>query len=443
VTDQPYRPRNIPTPLKSWPVLIFVLGCIGLDLQYFGITSANVGNITLAVGSIFAIVILAISRHNRRSKLKITSIDLLYISYLALLTWSSSWSPSPADTFFQVSLLFTAWIATVFLGNQDITSLVRYIIITAFIVSLLSLAMIPLSSTFAFQPRSSSGLPELRGIFNHQLRLGLYMSMACGLLCIAALNKDLHRIFNRKWMAVASFSIMALVTTLAAARLYTLAVILALVVTFGISRRGWQRYLSLALIAGAVYFILRDQSTLLGGLESQGVDTTLTGRTRLWEKTLRVANQNPGLGYGFPSFDSPNFDWMWSRYRPPHPHNGFIQAYFETGLVGLGLVLVLVAAHFQQAIHYAGRERRYSYTLFIVSLTGLASLVGANYAAKPSSLFAFMMLALAIEVRRGGLLAREARARRRAPPLGPHRVKAGVRRTGSAEASLQGSTERS
>lgn len=413
MTDQPPRIRVAPTPLQSWPVLVFILGCIGLDLQYFGLNVVNIGNFALVGGAGLAIMLLVFFR-DPRLRLRLTFIDMVYGGYLALIAYSATWSPVAGATLFQFVLLSIAWLGTIFLGGQHILSVVRYLIISAVVVAVLSLLIVPIMPGFAFQPHSSSGIPELRGIFNHQLRLGLFMALACGLIGIAALNKDLPRIFSKRWMAPTAFGIVFVVMIFAAARLYTVAVILALVLTFGLSQRGWPRYVCLAIIALGLYLILSDQSTLLGQLEDQGVDTSLTGRTTLWEKTLRVANQKPGWGYGFASFDSQAFDWMWYRYRPPHPHNSFIQAYFETGVIGLSVILFMVAVHLQQAIYYAGRERRYSYTLFVVALTVLGSLTGANYAAKPSSLLTIALLMLAIEVRRGRNFNREA-ARRRTP----------------------------
>src|SRR5690606_7392 len=105
------------------------------------------------------------------------------------------------------------------------------------------------------------------------------------------------------------------------------------------------------------------------------------------------------LGFGYATFDSPRFDWLWGYYRPAHPHNSYIQAYFETGLIGLGLTVMLVATHFLSALSWSSSSGRYSYSLYLVLLMSLGSITGSNYAGKPSLLFCLTLLVLAVETR--------------------------------------------
>ena len=75
-----------------------------------------------------------------------------------------------------------------------------------------------------------------------------------------------------------------------------------------------------------------------------GRDTTLTGRTDMWNDLLKEP-VNPIIGTGYQSFWlGPGAERMWERYyfRPTQAHNGYLETYLNGGLVGLCLLLALI-----------------------------------------------------------------------------------------------------
>ena len=101
----------------------------------------------------------------------------------------------------------------------------------------------------------------------------------------------------------------------------------------------------------------------------------MTGRTIIWEGTLEHAALNPWTGYGMASFGSPAFDSLWVHYRPLTAHNSYLQAYFETGYVGLALMVGLIAALIVRGVYTSLLWRRLSYTLFVALYGAFSSVI--------------------------------------------------------------------
>lgn len=102
------------------------------------------------------------------------------------------------------------------------------------------------------------------------------------------------------------------------------------------------------LLTGAV--LLLSVSTLFlnagtGIVEAMGRDTTLTGRTALWDKALDMT-VDPLFGAGFESF------WLGKRlakfwriywWRPNQAHNGYLEVFLNLGWTGVALLSLVMA----------------------------------------------------------------------------------------------------
>ncbi len=85
-----------------------------------------------------------------------------------------------------------------------------------------------------------------------------------------------------------------------------------------------------------------------GLLGTLGRNSTLTGRTDIWNQVLSMA-ESPFLGTGFESFWlGPRLQKIWNIWwwHPNEAHNGYIETYLNLGWVGLTLLgVVLVAGY--------------------------------------------------------------------------------------------------
>lgn len=387
----------MPKPDLSVPLLVLVISIFLLEVQ-FGNFSFNPGNLLLFAGS--AIAVLMASTRLQRAGVEGVSVrgfDWIYLVYLIYAAASAYWAPASASTFVGIFYLAAFWIATVFLVRVDLLLAVRYTVLLSILVAVLSFMAIAVSPSYAFQPVAHGDFPELRGILNHQLRLGLLMAIALGFLFIAYLNGDFGRVLKR-WHGLAILVLLVCMVA-AYARLYTVAAMVAVMLTVSLSKAGWVRVTTLIVGGFAAILIYAGQDAIFEVLDGGDVDLTLTGRTLVWERTSAHIENSPWIGFGYASFDHSSFDWLFANYRPPHPHNSFLQAHFETGLIGLVLTLLLVFSHFGAGLRVSGTTGKYSYSLFLVILTVLGSLTGSNYAGKPTLLFSLMLLFLAIETR--------------------------------------------
>jgi len=391
-----------PVKISRSAIFFFVLGALALDV--------NFPRIGFKTGNLVLIFCLGLSFffHCRANDFRLCWPRLgiaskIYLCYLTLALLSALWAPSAGDTVFQVLILFIIWFSAVLISYAPPQLFIRYVAYVGVIAAILSIAMMAVSSKYAYQPISSSDRRELRGIFEHQLRLGLFAGSTLAVMGIAWLNKEVKKVFPSFTLLLVFAPIVALACFLAYARLYTLFVILAFLLTYFFSKGRFIRWISSIGILVVVVLAIIFQGNFESTLADAGIDTTLTGRVRIWTLSLEEARTSPWLGHGYASFDAPIYDSMWGVgiYRPPHPHNSYIQAFFENGYLGFALILLLSIVHFRLAAYPEAVDGRFSYSLFFITLLILGSLTGANYAAKPATLFCLALWLITAKETRG------------------------------------------
>ena len=391
----------------------FVAVLVAMNLQFGPVKAGsglantliyNAANILLFVMTM-VLIVNSIGRHDDVGfRAKLLAHDAIYLVWLGALATSIVWSVSPLETFRSIVPLAAVWLATLFLHQVPVADAVRLVVFAAVGVAFLSLVAVPvMGGEFAYQPVSSTGAPELRGIFDHQLRLGAFMGLAIGLVVLAALNGDTRWIRSRSaTLSVLGLIVLVLVLVLSRARLYVGDAALALLLTVLLSRRGAHKVLSLLAVAALAFFAALNFDQILSKLENSGFDTTLTGRTDIWRRALNgVTDQDVWFGNGFDTFKLPFFDYLYPvHYRASHAHSSYIQALFETGLIGLFALIILICAQLWVAWRYSQRCNRFSYSLFLVLYCALGSATGLVYTdSRLSPIFGLMLMFLAIESR--------------------------------------------
>ena len=94
-------------------------------------------------------------------------------------------------------------------------------------------------------------------------------------------------------------------------------------------------------------------------VQTMGRDTTLTGRTQLWDDLLRMP-VDPWLGTGFESFWlGERVKWLWERHwwHPNQAHNGYLEVFLNLGWVGVGLLGVVIVWGYRNAVAAISRDR--------------------------------------------------------------------------------------
>lgn len=186
---------------------------------------------------------------------------------------------------------------------------------------------------------------RLNGIMVHCQRMSLFVALAIIMLFNSRQNGTL--IYNR-----ASVDLMALLflgATLLATQTRAFTTYAALVLVFMVIRRwgGRTRIIGMITLATGAFVaapFLDSVTGVVSVYNREGVNTeTLSGRTTIWVKTLALAWDRWEGGHGFGSFFTDLTAGFFTNYAPPHAHNDLINAFFESGVVGVGLLVIFLS----------------------------------------------------------------------------------------------------
>ncbi len=117
--------------------------------------------------------------------------------------------------------------------------------------------------------------------------------------------------------------------------------------------RPWMVHLTVAVmlsVALGAYIFPEAYSFLVG---TMGRNTTLTGRTELWDDMLRMV-KDPWVGEGFESFFlGDRLEYLLAKYwwHPNEAHSGYLETYLTLGRIGLGLLALLMVTGYRNAIN--------------------------------------------------------------------------------------------
>lgn len=416
--------------------IAYIAIAISFDLQFSKGITANV-----LLGLVLVTLFFFHSSQSHSVRMKglpdpwrpsMLSHDWAFLLYVAIILFSAFWSVAPLESIKQGIPLIVPWLSSLLLCRLKVDWVVGVVAKFGIAASLLSLLMIRVDRDLAFQPLATSGQPELRGIFDHQLYLGAFLALTIGLVLISWLNGDIREVFGRFSPALALIlGLLVLVAMLGRARLFTAAAGLAFILTWILSKRALSKLTAFVFLPALALLTVTNFTKIAAYLSDSGIDVTLTSRTLIWDRALAaVEDVNNTIGYGFGTFQLPRFDYMWgmfSSWRPWHAHNCFVNIYFELGIIGLIAVALLIFLQLRSAWRYSVRCGKFSHSMFLVLFCALGGLLnGREYDGFLSPAFCLMLLVLAIESRTKGLSPESARVV--ANSAVPERSAIGVRR---------------
>lgn len=379
-------------------LLFFIICIVGIEVN-FGFEVLNIGNLIVFLGSLF-VIILSLTYRKSSYVWGVFATSDFVLAFLLGIAYgiSTIWSLSPSDTIVQTFLFLSILLSCYLLRDANIKTVVRIVLLSAFWVAIFSLIALLISRNYALQPIQSTSFPELRGIFKHQQRLGLFMCLALGVAIIAIINKE-KNIFVGKILRYKKFYIgfITFVALFAFARLFMASAVLAFFIAFLLTKSKYTKFITtITFLLTFLYLYNIDIGSYFINSYYRG-EISLTGRIMIWERSIAQAITKPMLGFGYAVFNSPDLDYIWSAtYRPPHAHNSFVQAFFDGGWIGLILLSCLVYKHLtiSSTIIDSGAKINYSNYVFLLAL--LSSLTGVTYGGKPSILYSFLFLFIAI-----------------------------------------------
>jgi exopolysaccharide production protein ExoQ len=236
--------------------------------------------------------------------------------------------------------------------------------------------------TYTFD--SMDGTFGFVGAFSSKNQLGLYASLGIFFAYAAACVFRTNLI----WLGAAAVVALLSAYCLAASKSAT-----SVIVTFGIVAlcMGLQAFMFLkpqnrkmvfaaALVLGIITVVGALQFGAIDAILGLfGKDSTLTGRTYLWQQGIAAASLSPATGVGYQGYwvqGFPEAERLWDEFYITsrsgfHFHNTYIETAVETGLIGVfllaGTLLTLLVGHLKRLLTIS----RTPESLLLVGLTML------------------------------------------------------------------------
>ncbi len=301
---------------------------------------------------------------------------------------STLWSEAPATTAKEsLGLAGTCLLALYFACRLSLTAFIDSLAIGLGIVAVVSAALV------AFFP-SLGRMAAMNGLWQgatvHKNILGIVMVL--GVATIACTLDRLHGRGRASALAIVFLSLILLAGSGSTTSM-VVALSLGLIVTVLL----WSRAVRSALPAVVAIVALAAGTAIapaagFGADQLFGVlgkDSSLTGRTELWQFVNDAIRERPALGYGFDVFFNPasqtgveairSLDWDVNIYMA---HNGFLDVTLSLGLVGLASVIIALLIGFKRsaATFWRGRELASAWPLLIAIYTSLGNITEAGLA---------------------------------------------------------------
>lgn len=268
-------------------------------------------------------------------------------------------------------------LAALLLRDIDIEVFTRHLKLALLIPVFGSLLAMGVAPDFALHRPSPGLIPgidfRLFGITPHPNALG-----QIGLLAIFL--EYVHPYRNRwaKWAVVLGALAVLVLAQSKTVWLAALAVSMLVVLPIEVERRLragplWQMrglvvaFVFLALAFAVAFVVALGGDKIAAFFEEHQDLLTATGRTSIWDITLRTWLQNPLFGYG-PDLWSIPFRIKHGMLHVGQAHNQFMQTLGEAGLLGMGLLLAYLYALGAPALRYNRAARGLTLSLFILVL---------------------------------------------------------------------------
>lgn len=271
-------------------------------------------------------------------------LPIMAFSLFAML--SVFWSAAPSVTA-RASVQFFTHVVCSLIAMRVVSndSFVKGALLGTILVMIYSLMF----GYYLFDPLD--GTVSFVGAFSSKNQLGLYASLGVYFVFAAIVILKMRRL----WLIVAALT--AILSAYCLKQSESATSVLTVIVVIGASlvlravRLLSPRHRIVLFIAGTVLGSLSIGAFVYSGgidlvLGAFGKDSTLTGRTYLWQQGFAAALQHPMIGVGYQAYWVQGFseaERLWDEFYIPtragfHFHNTYIETAVETGIIGLFLM---------------------------------------------------------------------------------------------------------
>jgi exopolysaccharide production protein ExoQ len=343
---------KIPKSLLVEPEKNAVYGTFAVAISVFAFAySTNFGKILiLAYYAVWLPLILVDYRRLSRH-LSSAWLPLLFAAYIC---FSVFWSHAPSITA-RAAIQYLSHILCAYIAARTISvrTLIVGSLIGIFFVLLYSLRV----GGYAYD--SFDETYNFVGAFGSKNQVGFFGSLGIFfyIVFLAFFRRDRISLI---WTApIGLLSAYMLVIAHSATSMASLPAALGIVAMLAMSKVLSRRYRRVLFAVGACALVGGVMAALnLGLLDFVlgifGKDSTLTGRTYLWEQGWHAAQQFPILGYGYAAYWVQGFaeaERLWAEFFITtrtgfHFHNTYIETLVELGFVGVTLISLVILRAF-------------------------------------------------------------------------------------------------
>ncbi|MFH7244821.1 MAG: O-antigen ligase family protein [Spirulina sp.] len=313
-------------------------------------------SITLLQLGVYAITIFLIRSQYKDILSNLFSIYLLpFVGiFLFVNNISWAWSQTPLHTFrSSLVLAGTAAVAMHISKKLSWDELMMVLLLNSSITVLISIFVAVLL------PSLGTGDKGWTGVLYHPIDFGAFMAFSSTLFFVHSLDAGKNVIPFRLMAIIIS---MVMLLSNSAGAIVALAVLLgtSCFLSFAKQLNTIQLviYILVSLMIGIVG-ALNSDAIFLSVLDFLGKEPNLTGRADIWPQIWDEIVKKPFLGYGYSGFwqpwrgiDNPASNIMVAstQYIPPHAHNGFLEIFLDTGLIGFILFAASLVLVFYRSI---------------------------------------------------------------------------------------------
>lgn len=273
-------------------------------------------------------------------------LPLAFAIYVCL---SVFWSDAPGITL-RTAIQYCSHIACAYIAARTVS--VR----TLTIGSLIGIFLVLLYSLMVggYSYDGLDGTYNFVGAFSSKNQIGFVASLGIYFCVVLLTFLRRGRISLFLTAPVLVLSAYLLVISHSATSMASIPAVLALVALLAMAKKLSLRYRRVIFLVGACGLVAVTAVAFAGLLDFVlgvfGKDSTLTGRTYLWEQGWRAAQQAPILGVGYAGYWVQGFaeaERLWNEFYITtrsgfHFHNTYVEALVELGYVGATLISLII-----------------------------------------------------------------------------------------------------
>ena len=254
---------------------------------------------------------------------------------------SSLWSENFSATLIPAIALFGSTLFGLYLGSRYPLQKQLQLLGCAFgIIILLSIIFAVAFPNIGIMCAPHEG--AWRGILGHKNGLGKAMVRSTIIYCLL-IKSTRWRLLS--WLGLSSSLLLLILSTSTSALVIAIALLMLLPIYRSLRLREdilAPVILSIVILLTCSFVLIFFNAESIVGYF--GKDITLTGRTDLWEMSLKLIQQRVFLGYGFKSFwegwGSPGVRVVRAiGWDAPNAHNGLLELALDLGLLGIVIFL--------------------------------------------------------------------------------------------------------